>query len=120
MYWFFLSVIIPVVVSKSTWLQHGIPLTCDVTVCSFVIIKNGLGNSMTNSTLELISGTSNGNPAEIPKTSEELIFMKKAPFVALGAVGVLHYRIDSYDATVINGIITSPLLCTLPLNLNVN
>jgi hypothetical protein len=94
---------IPVVLSKSTWRQHGIPLTCDVTVCSYVIIKNDLDNTMTNNTLELISGTSTGTPAAILSKTEELIFMKKSPFVALGVVGVLHYRIDGYNATVNKG-----------------
>ena len=113
--------LVHIVLSKSTWHEHGIPSTCDVTVCSYVIIKNGLNLEdvdntwMTNSTLELISGTSNGNPAAIPNTMEEMVFLKKAPFVALGVVGVLHYQINGYNATVINTIITKriQLLFTL-------
>ena len=96
------SVFFTVVVSKSTWLQHGVPLTCDVSVCSYVIIENQLPNRLENGSLEMISGRANGNPANIPSNSEELIFMKKEPFVAVGVVGTLHYRVDDYNATVMD------------------
>ena len=100
-------VLIPtVVLSRSTWHDHGIPLTCDVKVCSYIFIQNDLNtdltdNTMTTPRLELISGYSRGHPAAIKQETEELIFMKKAKFVARGVVGVLHYQLEGYNATVI-------------------
>ena len=103
---FLVVVLIPVVLPWYIWHDHGSPLSCDVNVCSYIFIENDLNanltdNTMTNPRLELISGTSRGQPAAIKQETEEFIFMKKANFVARGVVGVLHYQLDGYNATVI-------------------
>ena len=77
-----------------------VPHKCDVRVCTYITITNNLPYDLTHYSLEMIHGDYPFIPARIPNNTEVVIFMKKQPFVAVGVVGVLHYRVEDMNATV--------------------
>ena len=77
-----------------------VPFKCDVRVCTYIKITNNLPYDLTSHSLEMIHGDHPFIPARITSETEDVIFMKKKSFVAVGVSGVLHYLVEDMNATV--------------------
>ena len=97
MYLIFYSLILGMVSMVRT---KYVPHKCDVRVCTYITVTNNLPYDLTHYSLEMIHGDYPFIPARIPNNTEVVIFMKKQPFVAVGVVGVLHYRVEDMNTTV--------------------
>ena len=97
MYLIFYTFILIIV---STVSPNYVPFKCDVKVCTYITVTNNLPYDLTTHSLEMIRGDYPFIPARILSKTEEVILMKKQPFVAVGVAGVLHYHVADMNATV--------------------